>query len=484
MPENENTSGEVDTRTRIKSQKQLQQQIQDLEKTVGTFSRYESSVGASENIPFSKKPAQQFLHGLGCPDETSSLSKHPSTIKAADVAVISFDDKNKTKLTITKERVVQLLASGKTYINTDIMPEGVFAETLGRHGSQEQTKEKSTEEYWQNLAVAVCHSQKIDLLATQRITDGKAITVPKSGRIDVGSPALTLLSAPALNVGYGTAREMSKDKKNTFIKAMYRNLFNAASSEGCEYIVMPAAGLGVFGGNPDDYFSALMQVATEYPDLNIVYHPAQFGSQFDKALEQYQGNNVVRATKDVVFLASELNEKGFNAALHNPSDADVVYGVNDVGEYWKHGKGAGYVGEEHIGAMSTAPLNSRGLNPNAYENIVERSLKPEHELKEEITSTPDSSISKQHKDDIEKLIDRLTKEVNSSWPYPNKDRKREKIQALDFLLKKTDKGENAAPTIEALKQKFPNALRGKISSRTSDLVQSIEQDAAPKQRLQ
>lgn len=58
--------------------------------------------------------------------------------------------------------------------------------------------------------------------------------------------------------------------------------------------------------------------------------------------------------------------KGNSYAFHNPSDVDMVYGTYKVGEYRKNGKEASYVGEEHISSMTSAPLNSFGLNPSAY----------------------------------------------------------------------------------------------------------------------
>ena len=44
-----------------------------------------------------------------------------------------------------------------------------------------------------------------------------------------------------------------------------------------------------------------------------------------------------------------------------------------MGEYWKEtGENPlRYVGEEHIGAISTAPLNSKGLHPDVYEHPIE-----------------------------------------------------------------------------------------------------------------
>ena len=182
-----------------------------------------------------------------------------------------------------------------------------------------------------------------------------------------------LVSSPALNFGYGVASYLDQDQQVEYIMGMYRNLFASTIQEGRNYIAMPAAGLGEFKGKPDVYFNTLMLVASEFPTLNIIYNPAKYVTAFEKSLLKAKPINVVRATKDVVFVANELCKAGYPCAFHNPSDSDVVYGVYDIGEYWKTGQGIGYVGEEHIGSLTTAPLNSRGLNPDVYSHAIERS---------------------------------------------------------------------------------------------------------------
>ena len=367
--------------------------IQDIEKQVGNFSAYETVGGKGEDIPYDLKPAQQFLTGLGgVSDSKAHLSSKldKSFILSNgnhDVAVASFAPNQQSgKLTISGERVDRLVKSAKTYVNTELFPEGLYAQVMQSNSltAQDSTLSVKANFHWQNLAVGVCHAQEIDLLVSQDIKNGRAIASTRVGVINKDEPAILLLSSPALNFAYGTAENLTKSEKKQFIKGMYRNLFNATVSEGREYIAMPAAGLGIFGGEPDLYFKLLMDVAKEYPKLNVIYHPAQFGKQFDEALNKAQLPNVVRATKDVLFIADELTKNGKPCAFHNPSDADVVFGVYDVGEYWKSGKGAGYIGEEHIGAMTTAPLNSIGLNPQAYSTVVEQnlSLSPLPELKE------------------------------------------------------------------------------------------------------
>jgi len=353
--------------------------ITNAEKNVGSFSQYATVAGAGENIPFAQKPAQQLLQGLGCTNNvggalTRTTNGQPLN-KTGNPAVVikSFTASKTGDLTISGGRINRLLNSAKIYINTAILPAQIYTNALANSAIRAQTKEVNpeTDTHWQNLAVGICHAQEIDLLMTQNVNSGgAALADVRTGQIQENAPAILLLSSPALNFAYGQARFLEKNAPQ-FIQGMYRNLFNAAVSENRQYIVMPAAGLGVFGGDPNVYFEALMTIAKEYPNLTIVYHPARFGTEFKTALQRFQPSNVVQATKDVVFLADELCRAGHPCALHNPSDCDVVYGVYDIGEYWKTGKGSGYVAEEHIGAMTTAPLNSRLLNPSAYTNVVE-----------------------------------------------------------------------------------------------------------------
>ena len=375
----------------------LQDLIKSIEQSVGTFSKYTTTSGPGEAIPYAQKPAQQFLSGLGVSNAGEPLSVHPKGAlnhsEQPDLEVLNFTSDTATKLTIDGARVQRLLKSAKTYINTSIVPEGTFVPTLGKHQPQEQTQESTSGKHWQNLAVGIVHVQEIDLLVTQAIQpNGEAYATPKTGHIDADAPSILLLSSPALNFAYGQAGALTKNEATSYLENMYRNLFDATLKEGRNNIAMPAAGLGVFGGNPEQYFSILMKVAQEYPQLNIIYHPAQFGAQFEQALKTANHpGNVARATKDVVFLADELNKNGHPCALHNPSDADAVFGVYDIGEYWKTGTGSGYVGEEHIGAMSTAPLNSLSLNPNAYTKVVERALDPTPKL-EKISDDPSAKM--------------------------------------------------------------------------------------------
>ena len=357
------------------------QLVKKIEDSVGTFSKYqcrgvsfsgdEQHLIDGQDILPSLKPAMQLLDQLQCDHNElltmkSDLSEFGSR---GDIGIKSFARTN-DRLTITKERVKELYDSAKVYINSAIITPRLYKENLGQKNHDSQ-----------NLAIGIVHAQKIDLLVQhQMLEDGKAIAAPRSGSIERGNSAMILLSAPALNVAYGMARSLVDADKIKLLEGMYRNLFSAAIDQGCEYISMPAAGLGVFGGDPNMYFSCLNDIALEYPNLCIIYHPAMYGSHFDALI---QSPNIYKATKDVMYIASELCDDGHSCAFHNPSDAEVVFGTADVGMYWKKGKGQSYVGEEHIGSVSTAPLNSFGLNSKCFKHIEVRDLSKsvDHNLK-------------------------------------------------------------------------------------------------------
>ncbi len=359
----------------------LLDQIKEIESKVGAFSNYQFWDGVksfpSQKFKFEKKPAQLMLSQLGAkadPNAMLTTASAPFLHENNPSIKISVPG-SAAEFMIDGGMIDALLRSGTVFVNTDIFPQGVYSKLVQSNTLTAQDKSicKESNIHWQNLATAVCHSQRIVLLIDQHIgDDGLAYSTYKTGAIDFFGPTIQLLSAPALNFSYGVAGELTSEQRHNHIVGMYRNLFSAAEHEGSEYIVMPAAGMGAFCGDPHLYFECLMSVAQEFPKLNIVYHPAKFSAEFDEALHHAKLPNVVKATKDVMFIADALCKDGHPVALHNPSDCDVIYGVYDVGEYWKTGTGSGYVCEEHIGSMTTATLNSRGINPAAYQNIVER----------------------------------------------------------------------------------------------------------------
>jgi hypothetical protein len=379
-----------------KARGDLKKSIKEFEDVTGQFSTYQCEGGVNgENISFARKPAQQFLASAMFADSKSQnpsvIDKNPLTSRGdippgeKDASVKGFTPDSKKTLTVTKRRIKRLQASAKVYINPDIISTELYKQACGKLGIQDSSVSPNGEA-WQHLATNICHAQRIDLLVGHKTIGGKAVTTEKEGKIDDTANAILLLSTPALNFAYsGTKPLMDEEGKPNeqakhFITNMYRLLFSAALANGCTHITMAAAGLGVFGGGdelPNFYFNCLFAAAKEYPQLGIIYNPAKYGSTFKQTLQQFEEKgitNVAFTDRDVMFLADEMAKKDINCAMHNPSDADVVYGIYDVGEYWKDGKGSSYVGEEHIGAMTTAALNSRGLNPSVYENPVE--LKP------------------------------------------------------------------------------------------------------------
>lgn len=377
----------------MKSLQDIVKQIED-DKSIGIFSKSDKILGDkhSYEIPFKLKPSQQVLAALGGATDT----KHPPMLTAknnikttdnANVTVSSFaPESEKSDIIITGERINQLFHSGKIYVNTNIFPEGYYKKVLAKHlvGHKKLPVENNNMS-WEHLAVGLCHAQEIDLLvSTYTSKHGRAhTTVLADGKIiDVNDPALLLLSSPRLDLSGNHDKELkNQDDKVKFITAMYRNLFNAAVTERRDYITMPAAGLGSHGGTPEMYFSTLMAVAKEYPQLNIIYNAGKHEKKFDKALEAAgKPENIARTSKNIIFVAADLLRQGKSCAIHNPSNSASLYGATDIGEHWQSdeshwiGKNPGRTLQAYIGTVSTAPLGSYGVNPGAFANIVEVNL--------------------------------------------------------------------------------------------------------------
>lgn len=73
---------------------------------------------------------------------------------------------------------------------------------------------------------------------------------------------------------------------------------------------------------------------------------------------------------------------------------------------------------------------------------------------------------------IKNLITKLTREKASCWPYPNKDRKQNKIDGLNYLLELA-KTKLVPEAISLVEVKYPEIRAGRISTRTSDLLDSL-----------
>lgn len=77
---------------------------------------------------------------------------------------------------------------------------------------------------------------------------------------------------------------------------------------------------------------------------------------------------------------------------------------------------------------------------------------------------------------ITRQIDVLNREINSCWPYPNKDRKQIKVDALQSLLSKCEEGQNVTEAINEIKEIYPQVMAGRMSQRTATLLDDIARD--------
>jgi hypothetical protein len=403
----------------------------------------------------------------------------------------------------------------------------------------------------EHLPTGVCHAQEIDLLVdTVTSEHGRAHTTVRHGRITENAPAILLLSSAKLNLN--DSHQKNKGDPLSLIKNMYRNLFQAALSEGRNYIAMPAAGLGRSNGDPALYFAALMTAASEYSTLNIIYNPGKYNNEFDSALHDARKQlallNVDRTSKNILFVAANLiqQEKPKLCAVHNPCSADALYGLADVGGHWKSSSMLGdfLLGEEsrtfqtYIGTVTTAPINR--IKPEADNKIVERNLDhpvsaptaiqviefdcssidfstmvsdppvpalnsddefsespysappaspthanspphgffpPEPELIEIQPKASTSSFAEEQLQEIGHTIKQLLKEIQSCWPYPNKDLKQIKINALTALIVKSH-AMSIPEAIAEVKTEYPRVVEGRLSTRTALLFDRLEKSAS------
>lgn len=511
-------------------------ELKKLESEIGLFSKqYKTNnvkghAGLAQDIAFDYKPAQQFLKQLG------GHSKDPLSVGLSNeelkkpILIKSFSPKdNPAELEIAAACVKKLLDSAKLYINTSLFPAGLYEKLITKETNTPE-KTPSTNELY-NLAVGVCHAQIIyPLTRAIKNNHGRSISTPYSSTIKENNPGILLLSCPRLNFKEGYTDLLSEEQQIEYIESMYRNLFQATLSEGRYFLAMPAAGLGKSGGSPELYFSSLMNVAREFPELTLIYHPSSHEKAFNTALGKAQLSNVLVAKKDIIVITERLTQQGKPCALHVPCSNDVIYGHCDVGGLWKKEKNKQFTLQEYIGSMTTAPLNSYGFNPKAYQTLIERPLhapkqalpqptvpepKPTAPIINEIiiptqqevpvipptphakplptipNTTPRGSnphglfqpeskkqsqtvLTQEDLSEINGLIDTLQSEISSCWPYPNKDLKQEKIDALNLLKIKTETM-SVIEAVNEIKNQFSRVAQGFFSTRTSDLLNRLAQ---------
>lgn len=249
------------------------------------------------------------------------------------------------------------------------------------------------------LATNICHAQEAHFFIEQEKRGDLALNKLRNDNLDKQVPNV-ILSIPGINVAYGgmpvktidgvlfLGRNQKTDTGVVFnpvvtveecITNMWEAVLDGAVLQDVRNLSMPAIGLGAFAGEHEGkiaplYFQSLFKLLSseKYKGKfdNVFFNPMAQGKAFDAELVKFQKEltncncNVVNFNGDVLLLGVELAKQGHRCALLNPSDADVTWGVYDVGEYYKFGN---YVGEEHIGATSTAMLGSRGVN-DVYTN--------------------------------------------------------------------------------------------------------------------
>lgn len=89
-----------------------------------------------------------------------------------------------------------------------------------------------------------------------------------------------------------------------------------------------------------------------------------------------------------------------------------------------------------------------------------------------IISHNSSNFTYEQRIKIRKLIEKLEKERQSYWPYPNKDRKEYKVRGLEALLSKA-KTLDVCDAVDEVEKEFPEIRKGSISTRTADLLDDL-----------
>lgn len=548
---------------------ELQQLVEKYEKLVGTYSKEYRIIDVNNKhsqakyIPSDQRPSYQLLKKFGGtidPHESlSTLEKNvhsgPKVYKDIKINPFSLTKKSTDAhaVTISAARQKELQDSAKVYLNTDIISEDIYRSLWLKDHKALKLDENAicniNKEYWTNLAAGgVCVAQKLDSFCIPLQGAGNVATFQPTpaGIIESDAPSILLLSTPRLQFGghftLKTADYLSPAKQTENIEAMYRNVFNAARTEGYKYIAMAAVGFGSSGGKPQQYFEALMTVAKEFPDLNIIYNPNKYASDFEKVLANTEPQNICKTSMDITAFSLKHTKDGTPTALVDICDSNAVYGLCDFGGKWK---------EEHdlinhpkfsfLAYMTTLILNSFGINPDAFKKIITFShVAPKAQEKANNTNTtittlpsnaqeeqeegptvivntqepptpalastdnsntstsdrssttfftpiqekpgtppvttpsPTSSLTTDQLDEIRKIKDNLEKEILSSWPYPNKDRKQIKVDALTKLMEVAEK----QPLLDALDtvlSEYPQATYGYISTRTADLFNKLRE---------
>lgn len=210
----------------------------------------------------------------------------------------------------------------------------------------------------------------IPINALDDIEGGRKLYVEALNSVRQRYPSLDVIYTPPV-------ANLTGEEQQAYIEGFFQNIFDAAVKNKCTHLVMPAAGLGAFKGDPTAYFRALFKIAKQYPQLNIIYNPLQYSKLFQEKMWPEDPENIVMTDRDVIYLAEEMRKDGVRVALLNPSDVEVMYGIREPGQYWADGDilMGTHALEEDIGVKTTAPVfGGFYVNPRPYYNPIERNL--------------------------------------------------------------------------------------------------------------
>lgn len=127
--------------------------------------------------------------------------------------------------------------------------------------------------------------------------------------------------------------------------------------------------------------------------------------------------------------------------------------------------------DEAIEAFSSAPTVVKKSTSPLYNNVslfkVQNNLFKFEEIK-------DSWLNDEQQLEIQKAIWQLEKEISSNWPYPNKERKKEKIKGLNLLLTYSqDFKLDIHQAIIKVEKLCPEFRSGTISKRIANLMEKL-----------
>lgn len=246
------------------------------------------------------------------------------------------------------------------------------------------------------LATQVCHTQEYHFFVeqSQREKDELAYNrIRKKVKLDEVTPNV-LISIPGINFAYGrdkgeAARRMLRHEFGKVQKLIFNSMalmLEMAFECDCEVLSIPPLGLGVFLDTQclsheeqntvarlyfEGFFEALARKHESYSNkLRCVYYnPGHYSNIFSEVQSKYNDSEisiyVQNYNKDSKLLPVACAKAGLRAGFVNASDADVLWGKNDVGEYYKRDTET-YAIEEDAAVTSTIPIGSRGISPDAY----------------------------------------------------------------------------------------------------------------------